>query len=240
MVILPAIDLKNGQCVRLQQGKAEAVTVYSDDPVAQARHWLAQGAEQLHVVDLDGAFQGEPRHTEVIAKIVAALAIPVEVGGGLRHDAQIEKLLKLGVARAIIGTRALEDFDTLAALVKRFGDKIVVGIDARDGFVNVKGWVETTKTSALELAKQVARAGVKTIIYTDIATDGMLGGPNLSAMRQMCATVDCHIIASGGVSAPEHVTALKALGCKNLYGAIVGKALYDGKTTLAAMQAAAN
>lgn len=239
MVVLPAIDLKDGKCVRLRQGKADAVTVYSDDPVAQAQAWLAQGAEQLHVVDLDGAFQGEPRHAEVIARIVKAIGIPVEVGGGLRTDAQIERLLEAGVARAIVGTRALEGIDALAALVRRFGEKIAVGIDARDGFVQVKGWVETTKTRAAELAKQVESVGVRTIIYTDTATDGMLGGPNLAAMREMCGTVACRVIASGGVSAPEHVTALKALGCPNLYGAIVGKALYDGKTTLAAMRAAA-
>ena len=239
MVILPAIDLKDGKCVRLRQGKAEDLTVYSDDPVAQARAWLAQGAEQLHVVDLDGAFQGEPRHADVIARIIQALGIPVEVGGGLRTDAHIERLLRAGVTRAIIGTRALDSLDALAALVTRFGDAIAVGIDARDGFVQVRGWVETTATRATELARQAEAAGVRTIIYTDTATDGMLGGPNLAALRQICETVSCRIIASGGVSAPEHVTALKALGCANLYGAIVGKALYDGKTTLAAMKAAA-
>ena len=239
MIILPAIDLKDGKCVRLRQGKAEDVTVYSDDPVAQARVWLEQGAEQLHVVDLDGAFSGEPRHAEVIGKIVRTLGIPVEVGGGLRTDAQVERLLAEGVARAIIGTRALESVETLKTLTGHFGERIAVGIDARDGFVQVKGWVETTGTTAVDLAKQVEAAGVKTIIYTDTATDGMLGGPNLSAMEQMCRAVSCDIIASGGVSAPEHVLALKALECPNLYGAIVGKALYDGKTTLAAMMAAA-
>lgn len=239
MIILPAIDLKDGQCVRLRQGKAEEVTVYSDDPVAQALLWLEQGAEQLHVVDLDGAFSGIPRHAEVIAQIIRETGIPVEVGGGLRSDAHIERLLHAGVTRAIIGTRALESIDALAALVRRFGDAIAVGIDARDGFVQVKGWVETTQTRAVDLARQVESVGVHTIIYTDTATDGMLGGPNLEAMRQMCETVACRIIASGGVSAPEHATALKALGCSNLYGAIVGKALYDGKTTLAVMRAAA-
>lgn len=239
MIILPAIDLKDGKCVRLRQGKAEDVTVYSDDPVAQALHWREQGAEQLHVVDLDGAFQGEPRHAGVIADIVRAIGIPVEVGGGLRTDAQIERLLAAGVARAIVGTRALESLDALAGLAARFGEAIAVGIDARDGFVQVKGWVETTKTRATDLAKQVEAVGVRTIIYTDTATDGMLGGPNLAAMSQMCGTVSCRVIASGGVSAPEHVKALQALGCANLYGAIVGKALYDGKTTLAAMKAAA-
>ena len=240
MIILPAIDLKDGKCVRLRQGRADDVTVYSDDPVAQARAWLEQGAEQVHVVDLDGAFQGEPKHTAVIARIVQAIGIPVEVGGGLRTDAHIERLLQAGVTRAIIGTRALESIGALASLVKRFGEAIAVGIDARDGYVQVKGWVETTGTLAVDLAKQAESAGVRTIIYTDTATDGMLGGPNLAAMAQMCRAVPCRIIASGGVSAPEHVTALKALGCANLYGAIVGKALYDGKTTLAAMRAAAS
>jgi len=240
VIILPAIDLKDGRCVRLRQGRAEDVTVYSDDPVAQARTWLEQGAEQLHVVDLDGAFQGEPKHAEVIARIVQAIGIPVEVGGGLRTDAHIERLLSAGVARAIIGTRALESLDALSSLVRRFGDAIAVGIDARDGYAQVKGWVETTGTRAVDLAKQVESVGVRTVIYTDTATDGMLGGTNLEAMRQMCRAVSCRIIASGGVSAPEHVMALKALGCANLYGAIVGKALYDGKTTLAAMRAAAS
>ncbi len=240
MIILPAIDLKDGCCVRLRQGKAADVTVYADDPVAQALAWREQGAEQLHVVDLDGAFQGEPRHTAVIERIVRAIGIPVEVGGGLRSDTHVEQLLAAGAARAIIGTRALESVEALAALVRRFGDAIAVGIDARDGFVQVKGWVETTGTRATALAQQVADAGVRTIIYTDTATDGMLGGPNLTAMREICRAVPvCRVIASGGVSAPEHVAALKALGCANLYGAIVGKALYDGKTTLAAMRAAA-
>ena len=240
MIILPAIDLKDGRCVRLRQGKADDVTVYADDPVAQALAWREQGAEQLHVVDLDGAFQGEPQHTAVIERIVRAIGIPVEVGGGLRSDAHVEQLLAAGAARAIIGTRALESVEALAALVRRFGDAIAVGIDARDGFVQVKGWVETTGTRATALAQQVADAGVRTIIYTDTATDGMLGGPNLTAMREICRAVPaCRVIASGGVSAPEHVAALKALGCAKLYGAIVGKALYDGKTTLAAMRAAA-
>jgi len=240
MIILPEIYLKDGRCVRLRQGKAEDVTVYADDPVAQALAWREQGAEQLHVVDLDGAFQGEPRHTAVIERIVRAIGIPVEVGGGLRSDAHVEQLLAAGAARAIIGTRALESVEVLAVLVRRFGDAIAVGIDARDGFVQVKGWVETTGTRATALAQQVADAGVRTIIYTDNATDGMLGGPNLTAMREICRAVPaCRVIASGGVSAPEHVAALKALECANLFGAIVGKALYDGKTTLAAMRAAA-
>ncbi len=240
MIILPAIDLKDGQCVRLRQGRAEEVTVYSDDPVAQARRWVDEGARELHVVDLDGAFSGAPAHAGVIRAIVQTLRIPVEVGGGLRSDAHIEALIEAGAARTILGTRAFENAAALKSLVDRFGRVITVGIDARDGFVQVRGWVETTRMRAVDLARRVEDAGVQTIIYTDTATDGMLGGPNLDAMREMCATVCCAVIASGGVSAPEHVTALRQLGCGNLYGAIVGKALYDGRTTLRAMCAAAD
>jgi len=237
MVILPAIDLKGGHCVRLRQGRAEDVTVYSSDPVAQAVDWLRQGAKQLHVVDLDGAFVGEPKHTEVIARIVEAIGIPVEVGGGLRTDAHVEALLGAGVARAIIGTRALENPKALETLVARFGgSRIAVGIDARDGFVQVKGWVETSSTRATDLAAQVDALGVGTIIYTDTATDGMLQGPNYAAMAEICdAAPHVNIIASGGVSAPDHVRKLVSLGRANLFGAIVGKALYDGKTTLSEM-----
>ena len=239
MIILPAIDLKDGRCVRLRQGRADDLTVYSDDPLAQAHKWVEQGAAELHVVDLDGAFDGVPRHLDVIKRIIEMLKIPVEVGGGLRTDEHIERLVDAGVTRAILGTRALESVDTLQSLVERFGDVITVGIDARDGFVQIKGWIETTSTRAVDLARQVESAGVKTIIYTDTATDGMLGGPNLEAMRELCQTVSCNVIASGGVSTPEHISKLKDLGCQNLYGAIVGKALYDGKTTLSEMCAAA-
>ncbi len=240
MVILPAIDLQGGRCVRLRQGRADEATVYSDDPIAMARQWREQGAEQLHVVDLDGAFAGRPAHAGVIAQIVRTAGLAVEVGGGLRTDAAVEALVEAGVTRAILGTRAWDDPAALERLVARFGEKIAVGIDARDGFVQVKGWVETTGVRATELAKRAEAAGVVTIIYTDTATDGMLGGPNVKQLDQMCATVPrCRIIASGGVSAPEHVRALRALGRANLYGAIVGKALYDGKTTLAELFAAA-
>ncbi|MBP5509789.1 MAG: 1-(5-phosphoribosyl)-5-[(5-phosphoribosylamino)methylideneamino]imidazole-4-carboxamide isomerase [Kiritimatiellae bacterium] len=240
MIILPAIDLKDGKCVRLRQGKAEDVTIYSDSPVEQAKTWVAQGARQMHVVDLDGAFAGEPRHTEVIREVIRAAGIPVEVGGGLRTDAHAEALIEAGAARVILGTRALEDVDALARLTARFGEKIAVGIDARDGMVQVRGWVETTRTTATELARRVVEAGVRTIIYTDTATDGMLGGPNVPAMDRLCQAVPkCRIIASGGVSSPENVRALAALKRENLFGAIVGKALYDGRTTLAAMNQAA-
>ncbi len=240
MIILPAIDLKDGHCVRLRQGRADDATIYSDDPLGQARQWVAEGARELHVVDLDGAFNGKPVHTAVIKNIIQELKIPVEVGGGLRADEHIEELAAAGVKRAVIGTRALEDGAVLRNLVAHFGDIITVGIDARDGLVQVRGWIETSTTRAVDLARRVEDAGVKTIIYTDTATDGMLEGPNLKAVDEMCRTVACRVIASGGVSAPEHVAALKALNHANLYGAIVGKALYDGRTTLSAMCSAAD
>lgn len=241
MIIIPAIDLKNGHCVRLRQGRADEATVYGDDPVAMARRWQDEGARELHVVDLDGAFQGTPAHAEVIARIAAALTIPVEVGGGMRTDADVQAMVDAGLARVIIGTRALDDEAALHRLVAAHGgDRIAVGIDARDGLVQVRGWVETTAVRATELAKKMAALGVGTIIYTDTATDGMLAGPNVEAMRSMCQAVPaCKVIASGGVSAPEHIVALRATGCFNLYGAIVGKALYEERTTLAALHAAA-
>lgn len=241
MVILPAIDLMDGCCVRLKQGRADQRTVYSDDPVSQACAFAAAGATQLHVVDLDGAFAGEPKHTELIAEIIRQSGLTVEVGGGLRTDAAVDALMAAGVARAIIGTRALEDTAALARWVETYGERIAVGIDARDGFVQTKGWVETSTVKATDLAKQVAALSVKTIIYTDTATDGMLGGTNLTAMAEMADAVPgVKIIASGGVSRPEHVTALNALGRENIWGAIVGKALYEGTATLPAMIAAAN
>ena len=240
MVILPAIDLKDGKCVRLRQGRAEDVTVYGDDTAAQAKDWADQGGRELHVVDLDGAFAGTPKHAEVIRRIIKAFGGPVEVGGGLRTPEALAAVIDAGVARAIIGSAALEDPEFLAKAVDLYGEKIAVGIDARNGFVQTKGWVETTKTLATDLAAAVAKAGVKTIIYTDTATDGMLGGPNLTQMAAICdAAPTCQITASGGVSSPFDVANLKALERKNLRAAIVGKALYDGRTTLKEMNIAA-
>jgi phosphoribosylformimino-5-aminoimidazole carboxamide ribotide isomerase len=240
MIILPAIDLKGGKCVRLRQGKADDVTVYGDDPASQARDWREQGGRELHVVDLDGAFAGTPKHAEVIKSIIEAFGGPVEVGGGLRNMETLAAVLEAGAARAIIGSAALEDPEFLVQAVELYGDRIAVGIDARDGFVQTKGWVETTATKAVDLAAAVAKAGVKTIIYTDTATDGMLGGPNLTQMAAICdAAPTCDITASGGVSSPYDVENLKALERANLRAAIVGKALYDGRTTLREMNVAA-
>ena len=240
MIILPAIDLKDGKCVRLRQGRADDVTVYGDDPAAQAKDWAEQGGEELHVVDLDGAFAGTPRHAEVIARIIQAFGGPVEVGGGLRTPEALSAVIEAGAARAIIGSAALDDPEFLMQAVELYGDKIAVGIDARGGLVQTKGWVETSRTKATDLAAAVARMGVKTIIYTDTATDGMLGGPNLTQLAAICdAAPECQITASGGVSSPFDVENLKALERANLRAAIVGKALYDGRTTLKEMNRAA-
>ena len=239
MIILPAIDLKDGRCVRLRQGRADDATVYSDDPVEMAKRWADAGGEYLHVVDLDGAFQGRPFHLDVIGRIAAAISIPVEVGGGLRTDADVQMLLDAGVRRAIIGTRAFSDPDSLGDMVKQFGDRIAVGIDARDGRVQVKGWVETTDMLAVDLARKADALGVQTLIVTDTATDGMMVGTNVAAMDEVCKAVSCNVIASGGVTTPDDVHALTALGHANLEGAIVGKALYEGTTTLGAMKDAA-
>ena len=233
MTILPAIDLKGGKCVRLRQGRADDVTVYGDDPAAQARDWREQGGRELHVVDLDGAFAGEPRHAAVIAQVIEAFGGPVEVGGGIRTMDALRTVMEAGAARAIIGSAALEDPAFLSAALEFYGERIAVGIDARDGFVQTRGWVETTKVRATELAAAVEKAGVKSIIYTDTATDGMLGGPNLTQMAAICdAAPGCAVTASGGVSAPYDVKNLMSLGRANLVAAIVGKALYDGRTTL--------
>ncbi len=239
--ILPAVDLKGGQCVRLRQGRAEDATVYGSDPVAQAREWAGQGATWMHVVDLDGAFKGHPAHLEVIAEMVKAAGIPVECGGGLRSDADLDALLATGVSRGILGTRALEHMDDLAVLAAKYGDRLAVGIDARDGFVQVKGWTETSKVTAVELAGQAAAAGVKTIIYTDTATDGMLRGPNFRGNAEVCDAVgpDCQVIASGGITTAADITKLCALGKLNLTGAIVGKSLYEGRTTMSELLAVA-
>jgi len=232
MLILPAIDLKGGKVVRLLQGRADAVTVYSDDPVAVARRWQYEGASYLHIVDLDGAFEGTPKNFDTVKQILAAIAIGAEVGGGLRTAEDIQRLLDAGAARCVVGTKACESPNAVRDLVERFGKRIAIGVDARDGFVAVKGWTEATKLRAIDFAKQLAKAGVHCIIYTDISTDGMLTGPNLKAMAEMCDAVSCKVIASGGVSSADDVRALRALGKKNLGGVIIGKALYDGKVKL--------
>ncbi len=240
ITIIPAIDLKGGKCVRLRQGVASDETVYSDSPVEMAQHWVKEGGLFMHVVDLDGAFEGTPVHTDVLREICAAIDIPVEIGGGIRTDEDIEALLAIGVTRVILGTRACEHPEELARLVERFGgERIAVGIDARDGKVQTKGWVETTDVDAVDLAKQVDAAGVGTIIYTDTSRDGMLDGVNAFEMGKVASAVSCEVVASGGVSSAEDIKRLAALNCENLTGAIVGKALYEETVTVKQLAKAA-
>ncbi|MES2307984.1 MAG: 1-(5-phosphoribosyl)-5-[(5-phosphoribosylamino)methylideneamino]imidazole-4-carboxamide isomerase [Verrucomicrobiota bacterium] len=232
MLIYPAIDLLGGRVVRLEQGKKEACTVYSSDPVAFAQQWKNEGAEILHVVDLDGAFDGKPGNLDKIQAIVQSISIPIQLGGGMRTDENVENAFQAGVSRVVIGTRAVESLDFVASLVKRWGgEKIAVGIDAKDGKVAVKGWTEASTVDVLDLAQKVQDLGVQTVIYTDIATDGMFTGPNYPALQKLQSVFTHNIIASGGVATAEHIQKLRQMG--SLHGAIVGKALYDKKVTLA-------
>ncbi|KNY28757.1 1-(5-phosphoribosyl)-5-[(5-phosphoribosylamino)methylideneamino]imidazole-4-carboxamide isomerase [Pseudobacteroides cellulosolvens] len=230
MKIYPAIDVKDGRCVRLVQGKFSDVTVYADDPVDMALRWEKLGAEYLHVVDLDGARVGEPVNTAVISKMAVNLGIPVQLGGGIRSIEMIEILLCKGIQRVILGTSAVNDQELVKKAVDTFDNNLVIGIDAKNGFVAIEGWAKTSSFTAIEFAKKMEELGAKTIIYTDIDTDGMLSGPNLKAMEDMVKAVNIEIIASGGVSSIEDIKNLKNVGVS---GAIIGKALYTGNIDLA-------
>lgn len=234
MLILPAIDLMDGQVVRLEQGRADRKTVYHTDPAAMARKWQDEGGQYLHLVDLDGAFTGELKNLDSVRAICAALRVPCELGGGLRTLTALEQVFAAGVSRAIIGSKACESLDFIREAVRTFGgDKLAVGIDAKDGKVAIKGWVEVSTWDALDLARRVTDLGVGTVIYTDISTDGMLQGPNLAAQRAMLAAIpQAQLVASGGVGSLKDIQALRQI--PGLYGVIVGKALYDGKISLPA------
>jgi len=239
VLVIPAIDLSEGQVVRLARGDMKKKTVYSDDPVAMARRWADEGAQILHVVDLDGAVSGKSANRAEVAKIVEAIDIPVELGGGLRTVEDVQDVLELGVQWAIMGTAALRSRSELEKAIAQFGDRIIVGIDARDGKVAIEGWTEGSDIEAVQLAQQMEQLGVGRLICTDIATDGMLTGPNLAAMRQFCAAVDIPIVASGGVSSVEDIKALRELEPLGLIGCIVGRALYTGDLALPEAIAAA-
>lgn len=233
MTIYPAIDIKGGRCVRLTQGRADQETVYAENPADVAAQFKAAGSSWVHVVDLDGAFAGEPQNLSVV-QAIAALGMKVQLGGGLRTRAAVERALGFGVSRVVIGTRAAESEAFVGELVQAFGAKIAVGIDAKDGMVAVKGWVDTTAMSALALAKRMDALGVRTLIYTDIGTDGMLTGPNFVAQETMLASGKFRVIASGGVSQRQDVVKLTQLSRRyaNLDGVIVGKALYEKRVEL--------
>lgn len=232
MIVIPAIDLAAGKCVRLRQGDMHQQTIYSDWPADMARHWADQGAEILHVVDLDGAMGGTPANLMSIEAIVRAIDIPVELGGGLRTLESVRRVLDIGVQWAIIGTSALRDPEQLKAAVAEFADRIIVGVDARDGKVAVSGWTETSDITAVDLALKMQEMGVKRLICTDIATDGMMTGPNIESLRGIAEAVEVDVIASGGISKLEDVVALKALEPLGIIGAITGKALYEGTLDL--------
>lgn len=229
MRIYPAIDIKDGQCVRLFKGRFDEVTVYGDSPADMAEKWEKLGGEFIHVVDLDGALKGHGVNAEKIKEICQRVSVPVQTGGGIRTMEDIESKLACGISRVIIGTKAVSDSDFIKNAVSKYGDKIVIGIDAKDGMVAVEGWEKTSDFTAVEFAKKMESLGVKTIVYTDIATDGTLAGPNVEAMREMASAVSCDIIASGGVGSLDDILSLKDTGVE---GVIVGKALYTGKVNL--------
>jgi phosphoribosylformimino-5-aminoimidazole carboxamide ribotide isomerase len=231
MLLLPAIDLMSGEVVRLKRGLAAEKTIYSRDPVSIAKKWEQAGADWLHLVDLDAAFSGEPKNLHHIERICAAVSIPCEVGGGMRDTQNITWAFAAGVQRVILGTRASESIDFVRRACEQFGGhRIAVGIDAKDGLVAVKGWTETTPRGATDLALAAQDAGAETVIYTDIGTDGTLQGPNYSALQDLLGILDCDLIASGGVANLQDLERLASL--PDLAGAIVGKALYEGKIAI--------
>jgi phosphoribosylformimino-5-aminoimidazole carboxamide ribotide isomerase len=237
MQIWPAIDLRGGKCVRLQQGDYGRETVFSEDPIAMAQSFQQQGAKHLHLVDLDGARDGKPTNLETVRRIVASVDMQCELGGGIRDQATIETLLDAGLDRLVLGTSALKRGSWFRQMCEMFPGQLVLGIDAREGMVATDGWLATSETSALDLAQEFSGLPLAALVYTDIATDGMMGGPNLAAMAEMRSRVDLPVIASGGVSTVENIRQLAAAG---LAGAIIGRALYEGAITLPAALSAAD
>lgn len=233
MLIIPAIDLKEGKCVRLEQGLMEKNTIFNSNPAAQAMDWQNQGAELLHIVDLDGAFAGEPKNRSAIEAILADISIPAQLGGGIRDLTTIETYLSMGLSRVIIGTAAQRNPELVKEACAKFPGKIFVGIDAKNGMVAVQGWAELTDITASDLAKRLEGFGVSAIIYTDISRDGMLQGPNIEATKVLAESVNIPIIASGGVSTLEDITNLMKVEASGVSAVITGKAIYTGAIKLA-------
>ena len=236
MLILPAIDLRNGKCVNLLQGRAEEETIFSDLPVEMAAQWEREGAEYLHLVDLDGAFQGTAGNLQIVKEITDTIRIPVQLGGGIRTMDRLDEVLALGVTLAILGTGALKNPPMVEAACKQYGDQIAVGIDAKEGMVATEGWLDVSQKSAVAFAQEMEDCGVQTIIYTDIKSDGMLKGPNLKTTQAIAEAVSVNVIASGGITSIQDIEVLKAIG---VYGAIIGRALYIGTLDLKAAITAA-
>jgi phosphoribosylformimino-5-aminoimidazole carboxamide ribotide isomerase len=229
MLIYPAIDLRNGRCVRLRQGDYSRETVFSDDPVAVARRWVELGADRLHIVDLDGAKAGKPVNGKVIRNIAEASGVPVQLGGGLRNEDHLAAAFDSGIRWAVLGTRALQDPGWVCSVATRYPNRIVLGLDAKDGFIATEGWLTVSRVKAVDLAGQVSDVPLAAIVYTDIATDGMMSGPNFAALAEMQAAVTLPIIASGGVCTVEHVRRLMEA---RMPGCIIGRALYEGSVDL--------
>ena len=239
MTIYPAIDLRGGRCVRLFQGKADQETVYYENPVEPAKLRQGAGASHLHLVDLDGAFSGSSQNLEAVKKILEVEGLSVQLGGGMRDEKVIASALDMGLSRVIIGTRACAEPEWVISMINRFGvERIVVGIDAKDGLVATQGWVETSTTHAIDLAKSLVAQGLRWVVHTDVSTDGAMQGPNLEAQREIALAVpSCNIIASGGVSCEDDIVNLRELSieCPNIEGVIIGKALYEQTIHLASV-----
>ncbi len=231
--LYPAIDIRGGKCVRLIQGDYNQETVYNDSPLEAALAWAEQGGKWIHLVDLDGAKAGEPVNHQLIGDIARSVKAPVQTGGGLRTVENVERLLELGVSRVIIGTAAIENRPFVEEVLRRFGEQVAIGIDARNGYVATRGWLETSEVKAEDLAVQLAELGAKTFIFTDISRDGMMQGPNVEAIVRLAQVSGQSVIASGGVSRYEDLEALAAHADKGVGGAIIGKALYTGSIELA-------
>jgi phosphoribosylformimino-5-aminoimidazole carboxamide ribotide isomerase len=229
MKIVPAIDLIDGKCVRLYQGDFKQTTQVAKDPESQLKRFIRDGAELVHIVDLDGARIGEPAQYELISRLCSISQVPVEVGGGIRNIKTVEKYVNAGVSRVVLGTAALEDMDFVEEALARFPENIVIGIDAKDGKVAVRGWETVSNIDFIQFAKTLADKGAKTIVFTDISRDGTMSGPNIEQLEQLLQEVDCHIVASGGISSKEDIEALAEIGITE---AIVGKAIYEGQVSL--------
>jgi phosphoribosylformimino-5-aminoimidazole carboxamide ribotide isomerase len=233
MLLIPAIDLKNGHCVRLRQGDMDDVTVFSEDPVEMARQWADQGAQRIHVVDLDGAIKGQPMNLKVVEAIAAAVDVPVQVGGGIRDEETVQRYLNAGVAYVIIGTKAVNTPHFLRDLCLEYPRHIIVSLDAKDGRLALNGWAKLTHFDAIEAAQHCERDGVEALIYTDIGRDGMMAGFNVESTRAMAQAVNTPVFASGGVSTLDDIRKLKDLEGEGVAGAVIGRALYEGGFSLA-------
>lgn len=231
--IIPAIDIQGGKAVRLRQGRADEATVFADDPVDVAKRFADEGANHLHVIDLDGAFTGKPVNADIVRRIVSAVTIPVQVGGGVRNYDIASRYLGLGVARVILGTSVVKDPEEVVRITRAYPGQVAASLDAKDGKVAIKGWVEVTGEDAIELARTLEKGGISTFVYTDIARDGMMAGPNFARIREFAAGVSVPVIASGGVTTVSDISELREMESEGVCGVIIGRAMYDGSIKLA-------